>query len=69
MPHPQTRIERLDDFYSYLMNHKGYKMHEIDEMDIHHMFRLVRKEMEENKQIKKEEEQPKKVYIDQIAGW
>lgn len=33
------------------------------------MFRLVRKEMEENKQIKKEEEQPKKVYIDQIAGW
>jgi len=69
MPLPQTRMERLDEFYTFLMNHKGYKMHEIDEMDIHHMFRLVRKELEESKLIKQEEEQPKKVYIDQIPGW
>jgi len=69
MPLPLTRMERLDEFYIFLMNSKGYKMHEIDEMDIHHMFKLVKKEMAESQQIKKEEEQPKKVYIDQIAGW
>ena len=43
----------------------GYKMHEIDQADIHHLFRLIKQEIKENKQ----EKQTEKFYIDQVPGW
>jgi transcription antitermination factor NusG len=66
MPLPRTMVESLDDFYRFCMEKKGLKPHEVDQMDIHHLFRLVKGE--QKKEQKKEEPQ-QKMYIDQIAGW
>ncbi|GAB1798624.1 hypothetical protein ABEX88_08205 [Priestia megaterium] len=68
MLHPLTLTQQLDNFYKYLMSN-GYKMHEIDQADIHHLFRLVRQMLKEQKEEKPKEEEPEKVYIDQIPGW
>lgn len=67
MLHPLTPTQQLDNFYKHLMNIKGYKQHEIDQADIHHLFRLIRQEIKESKQ----EEEPKQeiYYIDQVPGW
>jgi hypothetical protein len=49
------------------MNIKGYKQHEIDQADIHHLFRLIRQEIKESKQ--EEEPEQEIYYIDQVPGW
>ncbi|MCL9634660.1 hypothetical protein L2095_07940 [Bacillus zanthoxyli] len=51
------------------MNIKGYKQHEIDQSDIHHLFRLIRQEVKESKQEEKSESKQELYYIDQVPGW
>lgn len=46
------------------MDVKGYKPHEIDQMDIHHLFKLFKQKPKEQKK-----EAAPTGYIDQIAGW
>jgi hypothetical protein len=65
MRHPETVMNSLDDFYRFCMEKKGLKPHEVDQMDIHHLFRLIKGEQ---KKEKKKEEVPKG-YIDQLEGW
>lgn len=74
MLHPLTMVESLDNFYQFLMQHKGFKPHEIDQMDIHHLFKLIKQEQkkieEENGQSKNKKNEPEKVYcIDEVDGW
>ncbi|MDC7762479.1 hypothetical protein POL82_03230 [Priestia aryabhattai] len=69
MPYPLTPTQQLDNFYRYLMNAKGYKQHEIDQSDIHHLFRLIRQEVKESKQEEKPEPKEELYYIDQVPGW
>ncbi|MEI2341604.1 hypothetical protein V8V71_22935 [Priestia megaterium] len=51
------------------MNAKGYKQHEIDQSDIHHLFRLIRQEFKESKKEEKPEPKQELYYIDQVPGW
>ncbi|WP_228307282.1 hypothetical protein [Priestia sp. J2] len=75
MPHPQTEAEKLDDFYNYMLINQGLKPHEIDQMDIHHLFKLVRKQIKQNKENdskgskKQEEGKPRQGFLDEIPGW
>ncbi|MFE3978696.1 MULTISPECIES: hypothetical protein [unclassified Priestia] len=77
MPHPQTEAEKLDDFYNYMLINQGLKPHEIDQMDIHHLFKLVRKQIKQNKENdknnskgnSKQEPKPRQGFLDEIPGW
>ena len=79
MPLPQTMVEKLDDFYNYMMTTQGMKPTEIDQSDIHHLFRLVKKQVKQAKENEKSnkgnkannqsKETPKQGYLDQIPGW
>jgi hypothetical protein len=66
-------LDSLDDFYRFLMDYRGYKPHEVDQMDIHHLFKLIRKEQKEKQGEKSENVNPrtaKKTYkIDEVPGW
>jgi hypothetical protein len=65
-PLPKSMVDSLDDFYRFLMEHRGYKPHEIDKMDIHHLFKLIKKE--QDKDNKKPSEQ-REYFIDEVDGW
>lgn len=52
LPHPDEIYEDFKTLYRDLMQEKGYKLHELDSMDIHFFLELFTEE--------------KKVYIDQI---
>ncbi|PEB63316.1 hypothetical protein COM86_12730 [Priestia megaterium] len=69
-------VEKLDDFYNYMMTTQGLKPNEIDQMDIHHLFKLVRKQVKQSKENGKQinskgevEEKPKQGYLDQLSWW
>ncbi|MBN8249953.1 hypothetical protein JF536_11515 [Priestia flexa] len=57
LPHPQTLYKNLKKMYRDLMK-QGYKLHELDAMDIHFFFELYMEQAETK--------QSKQVYIDQI---
>lgn len=73
MPLPQTMVEKLDDFYNYMMTTQGMKPTEIDQSDIHHLFRLVKKQVKQSKENEKSnkgnnqsKDKPRKGYFDEL---
>jgi len=52
LPHPKEIYENFKNMYRVLMREQGYKLHELDSMDIHFFFELINEK--------------KKVYIDEI---